>query len=89
MISKVRDNLDESLSSILILNTFAHTMGAAGVGAQAIRIFGEQWETLIAVLLTLVILYFSEIIPKTLGATFWRTLATPASYTIYWLIKLV
>lgn len=89
VISKVRDNLDESLSSILILNTFAHTMGAAGVGAQAIRIFGEQWETLIAVLLTLVILYFSEIIPKTLGATFWRTLATPASYTISWLIKLV
>ena len=89
VLTKVKDNLDESLSSILILNTFAHTMGAAGVGAQAIRIFGEKWETLIAVLLTLVILYFSEIIPKTLGATFWRTLATPSAYTISWLIKLV
>ncbi|MCT7358653.1 DUF21 domain-containing protein [Thalassolituus pacificus] len=71
-IIRVRENLDESLSSILILNTFAHTMGAAGVGSQAVQIFGAQWETLIAVILTLVILYFSEIIPKTLGATFWR-----------------
>lgn len=89
VLSKVKSKIDESLSSILILNTFAHTMGAAGVGSQAIRIFGEQWETVIAVLLTLVILYFSEIIPKTLGATFWRPLATPSAYVISWLIKLV
>jgi len=63
---EVRDRLDQSISSILILNTFAHTMGAAGVGAQAANVFGVQWETLIAVLLTLAILYFSEIIPKTI-----------------------
>ncbi|WP_420590189.1 CNNM domain-containing protein [Bacterioplanoides sp.] len=88
-IAKVRDNLDQSLSSILILNTFAHTMGAAGVGAQAIQVFGKQWETAIAVALTLAILYFSEIIPKTLGATFWKQLATPAAYIISWLVKLV
>lgn len=86
---EVRDNLDESLSSILILNTFAHTMGAAGVGSQAMQVFGAEWETLIAILLTLAILYFSEIIPKTLGATFWRQLAFPAAYTISWLVKLV
>ena len=85
----VRERLDESLSSILILNTFAHTMGAAGVGSQALQVFGEEWETLIAVLLTLVILYFSEIIPKTLGATFWRQLAVPAAFTISWLVKIV
>ncbi|MGD8926798.1 MAG: CNNM domain-containing protein, partial [Thioalkalispiraceae bacterium] len=46
-LTSVKKHLDESLSSILILNTFAHTMGAAGVGSQAIRIYGEQWETLI------------------------------------------
>lgn len=86
---EVRENLDESLSSILILNTFAHTMGAAGVGSQAMQVFGAEWETLIAILLTLAILYFSEIIPKTLGATFWRQLALPAAYTISWLVKLV
>ncbi|MFT6311047.1 MAG: CBS domain containing-hemolysin-like protein [Porticoccus sp.] len=86
---KVKAQLDESLSSILILNTFAHTMGAAGVGSQAVQVFGAKWETLIAVLLTLVILYFSEIIPKTLGATFWRKLAIPSAFVISWLIKLV
>jgi CBS domain containing-hemolysin-like protein len=89
VITGVKERLDESLSSILILNTFAHTMGAAGVGSQALQVFGEKWETLIAVLLTLVILYFSEIIPKTLGATFWRTLAVPAALVISWLVKLV
>ena len=88
-IASVRKNLDQSLSSILILNTFAHTMGAAGVGAQAVLIFGQQWETAIAIALTLAILYFSEIIPKTLGATFWPQLAAPASYVISWLVKLV
>ena len=86
---KVKAQLDESLSSILILNTFAHTMGAAGVGSQAVQVFGAKWETLIAVLLTLAILYFSEIIPKTLGATFWRKLAIPSAFVISWLIKLV
>ncbi|PIE41018.1 MAG: transporter [Gammaproteobacteria bacterium] len=88
-LAKVKNRLDESLSSILILNTFAHTMGAAGVGSQAMQVFGKEWETLIAVLLTLAILYFSEIIPKTLGATFWRQLAGPSAYMISWLVKIV
>jgi CBS domain containing-hemolysin-like protein len=86
---RVKERLDESISSILILNTFAHTMGAAGVGSQAAQVFGAEWETLIAVLLTLAILYFSEIIPKTLGATFWRQLAIPSAHIIVWLVKLV
>lgn len=88
-LAKVKTRLDESLSSILILNTFAHTMGAAGVGSQANQVFGEQWETLVAVLLTLAILYFSEIIPKTLGATFWRGLAVPSAHIITWLVRIV
>lgn len=88
-LTQVKERLDESLSSILILNTFAHTMGAAGVGAQALIVFGAKWETLIAILLTLVILFFSEIIPKTLGATYWQKLAIPASYLIKWLVRLV
>ena len=89
VLRKAKERLDESLSSILILNTFAHTMGAAGVGSQALQVFGAKWETLIAVLLTLAILYFSEIIPKTLGATFWRQLAIPSAYIIGWMVKLV
>lgn len=85
----VKKNIDESLSSILILNTFAHTMGAAGVGSQALQVFGKEWETLIAVLLTLAILYFSEIIPKTIGAKFWKKLAKPSAFLIAWLIRIV
>lgn len=86
---KIKGRMDESLSSILILNTFAHTMGAAGVGSQALQVFGPEWETLIAVILTLIILYVSEIIPKTLGATFWQQLAAPAALLILILVKLV
>ena len=89
MLQNVTRDLDRSISSILILNTFAHTMGAAGVGAQAVKIYGEKWEGLIAFALTLAILYLSEIIPKTLGATFWKQLALPASFIIAGLVKLL
>ncbi len=88
-LKKLKTHLDESLSSILILNTFAHTMGAAGVGSQALQVFGAEWETLIAFLLTLAILYFSEIIPKTLGANYWRKLAIPSAFIIAGLVRLV
>jgi magnesium and cobalt exporter, CNNM family len=89
ILKNIKDNLDESISSILILNTFAHTMGAAGVGAQAVVVFGAQWETLVAFLLTLAILYFSEIIPKTLGARYWKQLALPSAQIIRWLVKIL
>ncbi|RKF17916.1 DUF21 domain-containing protein [Alginatibacterium sediminis] len=84
-----KENLEQSISSILILNTFSHTMGAAGVGAQAMHLFGAKWESLVAFLLTLAILYFSEIIPKTLGAKYWKSLAIPATRLIAVLVKLV
>ena len=63
-------------------------VGAAGVGAQALNVFGPEMETLVAVLLTLAILYFSEIIPKTVGAIYWRSLAIPAAHAIVWLVRL-
>ena len=88
-LQEVREKLDESISSILILNTFAHTMGAAGVGAQAVKVFGPRWETLVAFLLTLAILYLSEIIPKTLGASYWKQLALPLASVIKVLVKLL
>lgn len=88
-LQSAKNNLDQSISAILILNTFAHTMGAAGVGSQAIQLFGAKWESLIAVILTLAILYFSEIIPKTLGATYWRSLAVFSVSLISLLVKLV
>ncbi|CAN5767610.1 CNNM domain-containing protein [soil metagenome] len=69
-----KENVDRPLAAILTLNTFAHTIGAAGVGAQAQLIWGEESLTLVAGLLTIVILVLTEIIPKTLGANYWREL---------------
>jgi CBS domain containing-hemolysin-like protein len=72
---KLRRKIEIPLSAILSLNTIAHTIGAAGVGAQATKIFGEVYFGIISIILTLLILVFSEIIPKTIGAKYWRELA--------------
>ena len=71
----LRDNLDRPLAAILTANTIAHTVGAAGVGAQAAQVFGNNYVGITSAALTLLILVFSEIIPKTLGATYWQSLA--------------
>jgi CBS domain containing-hemolysin-like protein len=81
-LKKVKTNMETSIGSILTLNTIANTFGAAGVGAQALHLFGEAYIMFFSMGLTLVILYFSEIIPKTIGATYWKTLAVPSSYII-------
>ena len=72
---KLKNNIERPLSAILSLNTVAHTIGAAGVGVQATKMFGELYFGIISAILTLLILVFSEIIPKTIGARFWRELA--------------
>lgn len=87
LLKDLKSNIDKPISSILILNTFAHTMGAAGVGAQAQILFGDEWQTAIAFVLTLLILYASEIIPKTIGAIYWKSLLVPAAYLISFMIK--
>ena len=74
-LQKMKDDIDRPLAAILSLNTIAHTVGAAGAGAQAATVFGETYTGIIAAILTLLILVFSEIIPKTLGAVYWRELA--------------
>jgi len=86
LIKQQKANLTKSLSSILILNTISHTVGAAGVGMQAASIFGESYMFVISAVLTLGILIFSEIVPKTLGAHFYRQLSSFTAYTIRVLI---
>ncbi|HLS27168.1 MAG TPA: CNNM domain-containing protein [Opitutales bacterium] len=66
----LKKEIDRPLSAILTLNTAAHTMGAAGAGAQYARVFGEKGEAIFAGILTLAILLVTEIIPKTLGTRF-------------------
>ncbi len=74
-LKRLRGNLDRPLAAILTANTIAHTVGAAGVGAQSAIVFGNAYVGATSAILTLLILVFSEIIPKTLGATYWRQLA--------------
>lgn len=62
------------IAAILSLNTIANTIGAAGVGAQANQIFGNEWFGLVSAITTVLILLFSEIIPKTIGTTHWKRL---------------
>lgn len=77
-----KEDIDAPITSILTLNTFAHTLGAAGAGAEAVGVFGSQWASVITVILTLMILIFSEIIPKTVGAVYWRQLFGFTAYTV-------
>ncbi len=79
---KHKEDVDRPLSAILSLNTVAHTVGAAGVGAQATLIFGEAYFGLVSAILTILILVLTEIIPKTLGANYSKDLVGPASKTI-------
>lgn len=72
---KFKDNVDQPLAAILSLNTIAHTVGAAGAGAQAAAVFGDVYIGVISAVLTFLILVVSEIIPKTLGAAYWRQLS--------------
>lgn len=81
-----KNNVDRPVGAILSLNTIAHTIGSAGVGAESIKLFGEEYFGIISAILTLLILVLSEIIPKTIGASYWRSLAMPSTKIIRILI---
>lgn len=87
-----RERLDDTISSILILNTLAHTFGVAGAGIQAQRVFpeGSWWLAAFPVILTVLILILTEIIPKTVGAVYATSLVTPVAYVtkgLVWSMK--
>lgn len=81
-----KDDIDHPISAILTLNTIANTVGAALVGAQATQVFGNAYVGIASAIFTLLILIFSEIIPKTIGANYWRNIIIPASSVIRALI---
>ncbi len=86
----LRQNVEHPISAILTLNTIAHTVGAAGAGAEATAIFGDQFLGIISAVLTLLILVFSEIIPKTLGAVYAKPLTPFTAYSLralLWVLK--
>ena len=85
LLKKLKDNIDQSLAAILTLNTVSHTIGAAGIGSEFHKL-GNEWFTAASIILTILILVFSEIIPKTLGAIYWKKMAPSAAYLLESLI---
>ena len=81
-----KENINVSIASILILNTIANTLGAAAVGAQASKIFGNDAVMYVSIILTFAILYISEIVPKTIGAIYWKPLAPISAHIIKFFI---
>jgi CBS domain containing-hemolysin-like protein len=81
------DNIDQSLAAILTVNTIAHTLGAIGAGSKATAVFGDAWFGVFSAVMTLLILFLTEIVPKTLGATYWRQFASFSTVYVNVLIK--
>ncbi|MBN7770215.1 DUF21 domain-containing protein [Marinobacter daepoensis] len=86
---KLKDDIDDPLSAILTLNTVAHTVGATGVGAQVAVVFGEAWLGAASAAMTLAILILSEIIPKTIGAKYWRGIAPVLPSILGFMVKVL
>ena len=89
LLRQLKSNINKPLAAILTLNTIAHTIGAAGAGAQVAIVFGNTYLGIASAILTLLILFLSEIIPKTLGAHHWRKLAPATAYGLKFLIILL
>lgn len=90
VLAKLRlDKVDQSLSAILTLNTIAHTVGAIVAGAQALVVFGNAWIGLFSAVMTLLILFLSEIVPKTIGAIYWQSLAGMTAFFVSALIRIL
>jgi len=70
-----KSNIERPIAVILILNTTAHTIGASVAGAQFDELWGDRWIWLFSIGFTLVMLQFTEILPKTLGVQFSQLLA--------------
>ena len=86
MLQKLKDDINRPLAAILTLNTISHTLGAAGMGAQVLYLYGSGAVAIASAVLTFCILVFSEILPKTIGAYFCRSLAIPSAYLIRFLM---
>lgn len=82
LLMKFKEQIEEPISAILTLNTISNTIGAAVSGAMALQIFGSKWIALFSASLTFLVLICSEIIPKTLGAHYWKTLGPLAAYLL-------
>lgn len=89
LLAGFKRNIDTPIAAILILNTAAHTVGAAVAGASYTNVFGANTLWLFSILFTIAVLLFTEIIPKTLGVAYADVLASPVAHGIRWLTILL
>ena len=88
-LKKLKQNTERPISAILCINTIANTVGASLVGSLVMKVYGNTLVGVFSAIFTLLILVFSEIFPKTIGSTYWRRLAIPASGIINVMIFIV
>lgn len=86
LLEELKNRIDRPLCAILTFNTAAHTIGAAGVGASVVELFGNKWLALVSVILTFTMLYWTELLPKTIGALYWKSLAPLCARPIKWMM---
>lgn len=80
MLNDLKVNIDQTLAAILTMNTISNTAGSTLIGAQVLKLYGDSGLAYFSVIFTVIILVFSEILPKTLGASYWKNLAPFAAY---------
>ncbi|MCC5832906.1 MAG: HlyC/CorC family transporter [Chlamydiales bacterium] len=86
ILAELKGKIDRPLAAILTLNTISHTIGAAGVGASIVELFGARWLALGSIILTATMLFWTEMLPKTIGALYWKSLAPLSARPIKFLI---
>jgi CBS domain containing-hemolysin-like protein len=89
LLTKFKENMDVPIAAILILNTAAHTIGAAVAGASYSNVFDVSTLWIFSIIFTIAVLLFTEIIPKTLGISYAKRLAAPVAHGINWLTILL
>ena len=88
-LKKLKQNTERPIAAILCINTIANTVGASLVGSLVMKVYGNTLVGVFSAIFTLLILVFAEIFPKTIGSTYWRRLAIPASGIINVMIFIV
>ncbi|GAB5560554.1 MAG: hemolysin family protein [Synoicihabitans sp.] len=85
ILEQLNTGLEETISTILTLNTIANTFGSIVIGAQAVALWGQTWLGLVSALMTLGILFISEVIPKNLGVVYRQSLQPHVVYPLFWM----
>lgn len=89
ILEKLKDKIDQPLAAILTLNTISHTAAATIVGAEVHKRHGDEYTAVASAILTIIILVFTEIVPKTIGSYYWKTLSVPCAYICNLLVKIL